>query len=175
MKKRESSSMKQKIPYAIIVLLVLGFGAASFFGYQKYNDLKKENQRLMNPQESANAEKTRIKSEVEKLVETPKDEEPIIATVTDVEKLKSQPFYADAQNGDKALFYEKAKKAILYRPSTNKIINTSTLEIKSDKSTSTKNTTTSQKQTTDTSASTDANAPAQQDTTTGLDATAPAQ
>ena len=37
-------------------------------------------------------------------------------------KLKAQPFFAKAQDYDQVLIFEKAKKAILYRPSTNKLI-----------------------------------------------------
>lgn len=126
--KRKSKRIRTLyIVCALLAILLVGGGA---YGYSQYQKLKNENARLSNPEESAKAEKDKVKKQVEKLVDTPKDEEPIIATVTDVDKLKSQPFYANAQNNDKALFYEKSKRAILYRPATNKIINTSTLEIK---------------------------------------------
>lgn len=61
-------------------------------------------------------------SEVAKLMLLPTDEEPTIAMVSDVTKLKDQPFFAAAANGDHVLIYTKAKKAILYRPSVQKII-----------------------------------------------------
>ncbi|MBI5357887.1 hypothetical protein HZB74_03515 [Candidatus Saccharibacteria bacterium] len=56
------------------------------------------------------------------MVEVPQGEEPTIATVQDVSKLQNQAFFKNAQNGDKVLIYSQAKKAILYRPSTDKII-----------------------------------------------------
>ena len=52
------------------------------------------------------------------------NEMPVVATVTDAESLKtSQPFYKDAVNGDVLLLYSVAQRAILYRPSDNRIIN----------------------------------------------------
>jgi hypothetical protein len=62
-----------------------------------------------------------------RFMELPADEQPNLATVTDQEKLKGQDFFAQAQNGDKLLVYPKARKAILYRPSTKKIIEVSNL------------------------------------------------
>lgn len=60
--------------------------------------------------------------QIGRLVALPTDETPTIATITDVEKLREQPFFANAENEDKILIYTQAKKAYLYRPSENKII-----------------------------------------------------
>lgn len=108
-----------KLMIIIVLLLLIGAG----FAYQAKvnNDLKKENTRLSNPQEAAKAEAEQLKSQVAALIDLPA-ESPTIATVVDVEKLKTQAFFAKAQNGDKVLMFPEAKKAILYRPSTNKII-----------------------------------------------------
>ncbi|MEX2010527.1 MAG: hypothetical protein WD874_01860, partial [Parcubacteria group bacterium] len=59
---------------------------------------------------------------VGKLVELPEGENATVATVTDLEPLKGQAFFAEAKVGDKVLIYGESKKAILYRPSENKII-----------------------------------------------------
>jgi hypothetical protein len=116
-----------KLLYGVITLLIIIFGALAFLGVNKYHNLQKENKRLSNPEESAKQETERLKSSVAALVDVPTGEEPTIATVTDLDKLKNQPFFAKAQNGDKVLIYPKAKKAILYRPSTNKVIEFSTI------------------------------------------------
>ena len=73
---------------------------------------------LKKPQDNAND----IVTKVGLLVEFPSTENPSVATVSDVEKLKSQDFFKRAKNGDKVLIFQSVKKAILYRPSTNKII-----------------------------------------------------
>lgn len=58
------------------------------------------------------------------------DEKPTIATVEDTKKLANQAFFKNAQNGDKVLMYTQSKKAILYRPSEDKVIEVSYLNIK---------------------------------------------
>ena len=52
------------------------------------------------------------------------DETPQVAAINDAESLaKTQAFFANAKNGDQILIYLKDQKAIIYRPSENKIIN----------------------------------------------------
>ncbi|HVZ12078.1 MAG TPA: LytR C-terminal domain-containing protein [Patescibacteria group bacterium] len=64
------------------------------------------------------------------LLVLPKNETPTIATVTDKTKLAGQPFFADAENGDKVLLYGQSQRAVLFRPSTNQIVNVSPLNLK---------------------------------------------
>jgi hypothetical protein len=68
-------------------------------------------------------------AQVSKLIALPTDEKPTIATVTDASKVKSQLFFQNAVNGDIVLIYTKAQKAILYRPSENRIIEVGALNI----------------------------------------------
>ena len=72
---------------------------------------------------------------VGQLIVLPTDEQPTIATVQDLSKLQGQPFFANAEIGDKVLIYSTAKKAILYRPSTNQIIELAPLNTDSGSST----------------------------------------
>lgn len=64
-----------------------------------------------------------------KYIELPTDEAPTLATVTNVESLKDQQFFKNAQNGDKVLLYAKAGRALLYRPSSQKVVDISTLAV----------------------------------------------
>ena len=63
-----------------------------------------------------------VSAKISKLIVLPTDELPTLATVSDPEKLKDQPFFANAKTGFKVLVYSKAQKAILYDPTTNKIV-----------------------------------------------------
>ncbi len=66
---------------------------------------------------------------VGRLIVLPVGEQPTIATVSDPARLKSQPFFADAKAGDKVLIYAVAKKAILYSPEEDKIIEVAPLDL----------------------------------------------
>lgn len=110
---------------SIVVILVVLSGAV---GYKKYSALQAENKRLANPQAVADDETNKLINKVAQLVELP-SEKPTIATVTDASKLKNQVFFSNVQNGDRVLFFPNAKRAILYRPSSNKIIEAMALNI----------------------------------------------
>ena len=57
-----------------------------------------------------------------KLTKLPDTEIPIYATIAEVEKLKAQPVFKDAVNGDKILFYTKSQWIYIYREQSNKLI-----------------------------------------------------
>ena len=133
-------SKKQLISLIVAVLVVGGLiGGATVMN--RYNALKEENKRLSNPQEAARLEANRLKDEVAAIYELP-NETPTIATVVDATKLKDQAFFANAQNGDRVLMFPQAKKAILYRPSTKKIIEVAPINIGDTSSTESQNPTT---------------------------------
>lgn len=90
--------------------------AGNVFLFKKYHDLQQD------PQHQAQQETAALVASVSQLMVLPEGETPTIATVADTEKLKDQPFFANAQVGDKVLLFTTSKRAILYRPSANKII-----------------------------------------------------
>ncbi len=120
----------KKIGFVIIVIAVIAaLGIGGYFTYNYVQEKNAEIERLSDPQQAAKDEATKIKELVANLVEVPADENPTIATVNDASKLKSQAFFAKSQNGDKVLIFTKAKKAYLYRPSTNKVIEVAPINI----------------------------------------------
>ncbi len=99
---------------SVVIVVLLALIPSAYF-YNQYRQLK-------NPTVLAESEVKSIVEKVGKLIELPKGENPTVATVSDKSKLADQAFFVNAQNGDKVLIYTTSKKAILYRPSTNKII-----------------------------------------------------
>lgn len=109
------------IPVGIAILAAVVL--AGYFIYRGMTTSPQANPQ--NPQQEVQM----LVSEVGKLIELPKGEDPTIATVTDVEKLRTQPFFLNAQNGDKVLIYQNARKAIIYSPSLKKVIEVAPLNI----------------------------------------------
>lgn len=119
--------MKIKLPaiprkalfvFGITAMLLIAFVPSYYF----YSQYQKSQKLLQNPTEAAREETKSLIAKVSRLIELPNNEEPTIATVSDKEKLKDQAFFSKAENGDKVLIYTQAKKAILYRPGANKVI-----------------------------------------------------
>jgi hypothetical protein len=100
----------------VAVLIVTLLGATAFFA-KGYYDLRQ------NPNKVAEDETKRLVEKVGKLYQLPGDETPVVAKVEDKEKLKDQPFFKNAENGDQLLIYQGAKMAIIYREKDNKLIN----------------------------------------------------
>lgn len=105
---------------AIVILALLG---TSGFLYKKYHDSQTEIAALkQDPNAAAQKEIKDLVTKVGKLVVLPTGEDPTVATVTDPDKLKDQSFFTNAKVGDKILIYTNAKKAYLYNPDINKIV-----------------------------------------------------
>ena len=121
---------KRYIFILIIVIAVAGIGSSSYY-YRQYKILKS------NPNFEEQKEAKKIINSLSKLIELPNDETPEIATVLDKSKLSGQDFFKNTQNGDKLVTYIKARKAILYRVSTDKIIEVAPIDMDSSASQST--------------------------------------
>ena len=102
--------------FSFLMLVFVGSLVTAGYFYREYKRVKE------NPDLVSKEEVRSITSSIGRFMELPQGEEPTLATVTDIEKLKDQEFFKSAVNGDKVLIYTQARKAILYRPSTEKII-----------------------------------------------------
>ena len=110
------------LPY--VLFLVLGVGIGIYSAQQR-----PELFGLSKGAAAAQAQVDATIAQVGKLIALPTDEQPTVATVTDASKVKDQPFFANAQNGDVVLIYTKAQEAILYRPSSNIIVEVGAVNI----------------------------------------------
>jgi len=111
----------------IVIILLLGlYGTVHY--YNKYKSLTVD--------QTAAAQKVTngLIADLGKLMELPTGETPTVATISDKEKLAGQAFFVNAQNGDILFAYTTSMKAILFRPSTNKIINVAPISINQSQS-----------------------------------------
>ncbi len=111
----ESKTVKRRgrkvLMGALVMFLLLAVGSTAIL-FIKYQDLQQANSKQ---------EREQIVSKIEDVVALP-DEQPSLSTVVDASKFANPALKARAQNGDKLLIYTKAKQLILYRPSTQKVI-----------------------------------------------------
>jgi hypothetical protein len=97
------------------LLLVLLAAAPSVYFYQKY---KSATQGASGGEEQAQE----VVAKAGRHILLPTGEEPTVFTVTEKDKLSGQAFFANAKNGDLVLVYYNAKKAFLYDPVADKIL-----------------------------------------------------
>lgn len=109
-----------------LFVLVIGASGVAYYFFDQTQKLK------IAPQDNARHEAESLVEEVGKLIILPEGETPTIATVSDPERLKDQPFFAKAKAGDKVLLYSQAKKAYLYDPVAKKLLEVAPLNIGTD-------------------------------------------
>lgn len=116
------------MPIAVKSLLALIFVAAiaaAVYFFIKYNQINDKYHEATMSQEERNQKTV---NEVSKVMALPKDETPVIFLVQDKGKLGNstvtQQFFANAQNDDVILAYEKADLSVMYRPGEKRIIKT---------------------------------------------------
>ena len=109
-------SKTTKILILVLVVTIIALGTAMYFMSKRLDELK------TNPQKVGQEELESTLEMVGKIMVLPVNEQPTLATVTDLAPLKDQPFFANAKIGDKVLLYTASRKAILYDPVANKIV-----------------------------------------------------
>lgn len=108
---------------AVLVVVVVVLAVTTVVFHNDKTSLQKQVNSSSASSSSTTKETKAIVSKVSKLMELPNNETPTIVQVTNATQAKKEsPFFAEAQKGDDALLYIKNGEAILYRPSTNKVI-----------------------------------------------------
>lgn len=100
-------------------ILFVVLAVAGYFAWQYFNDTSRMNRETV----------ARIKEEVARIYELPKEEEPSVAQLNDPSSLEGQEFYKAAQKGDYLLIYQKEQLALIYRDATKKLINVDHVEV----------------------------------------------
>ena len=113
----------RKFGIPLLLVIAIGSSTASIYFYRQVNALKQD------PNKVSKEEVAKLVATVGQLILLPDGEDPTIATVADPEKLKDQQFFEHASKGDKVLIYTNARKAVLYDPIVNKIINVAPVNI----------------------------------------------
>ncbi|PIT88834.1 MAG: hypothetical protein COU27_03515 [Candidatus Levybacteria bacterium CG10_big_fil_rev_8_21_14_0_10_36_7] len=125
------ASKKNFVSGAIgVVLLILALisGVFAFNIFNKNKQIRVQMSELREFQEASQGsnlteeEVNQLIEDVSKLISLPDDERPTIATVANPDALKDQLFFANASVGDRVFIYTESRKAILYNPNTNKIV-----------------------------------------------------
>ncbi len=116
---RTRRSRRKPLVAVLTILLVIAVAASAVL-FTKYRQLSSSNTK---------EERQQIIRTIQDVVALP-DEQPTLSTVVDASKFTNPTLKARAKDGDKLLVYAKAKRLILYRPSTKKVIDMLTIQDK---------------------------------------------
>lgn len=138
--KKKCGGMKGKFMTLVVVIVLVVVG---YYGWQyaKNSGLSLPggvagDKNLTAEQKQAQQEILAVVAKVKRLMVVPENELPQMAEIKDAAlAAKDQPFYAGSQNGDKVLVYVAARKAIIYSPSRNIIVNVGPVYMDEAKST----------------------------------------
>lgn len=112
---RVRSYIKRKWWKLLVGVVVVGVIGGLTYGYLgARND-------LMNEATKGQHEASKLAEKIGDFIQLP-NEEATLAVVKDVDKLRAQEFFKSAENDDKVLIFPKSGRALLYRPSTDKVI-----------------------------------------------------
>jgi hypothetical protein len=106
----------------LVIILVIVTALAAYF----YSVV----QSLEQTPDKANQEKVlALVEKVGKLIDLPQGETPVMDVIADTKPLAGNPFFAKAKVGDEVLFYPASRKAFLYDPVMDIIVEVQTLKI----------------------------------------------
>lgn len=112
----------------LFIVVLLGAAIVFVWSWLNYRHAEKElaiQQTNLSPQAQVIQKETGDLAErLGRHMVLPTDEKPVVVSIVDAKVLaESNPFYKNAQNGDKVFVYVKSKLAIIYNPTADKIVN----------------------------------------------------
>ena len=112
-----------KKPVGILtILLVVALGGLGYY-YEKYNAVTKDPSTIAKEKaEDAKKKTDAVVKKISDLMILSNTDNAVLATITDKSKLAGQKFFDVAENGDELVLFPNMMKAVIYRPSINKII-----------------------------------------------------
>lgn len=106
--------LKKTVLVVVLVLVVSGF-------IYNYLDTKNKLSLLESNSSATTSQDNEIVQKIRKYFDLP-NEEPEVKTVGDTSQLSKDEFFTRAKKGDKVIVFKQAKRAMLFRPSTGKVI-----------------------------------------------------
>jgi len=118
--KVESKSGKSTL-ILVILIVIAAIVAGIYFNKVR---VMSQNPAVVNEEKIAE-----LVSKVGKIIDLPTGESPVMATITDTTPLANNPFFANAKVGDEVLLYPASRKAFLYDPVANIVVEVASLNI----------------------------------------------
>ncbi len=109
--------------FFISLALGLFFICSIFYFHGKISSMSND------PKIFAKEDRAELVKKISRHMVLPANEEPTVAIINDPEQLKDQPFFANAKKGDRILIYSIAKRAILYDPEIDRILDITPLDL----------------------------------------------
>lgn len=114
---------RKKIALVLGVVAVLAMAVAAYRWWNVDEESPSEVAVQTQAADTATAASSEdVIARIARLIELPEGETPTTAVVSDLSKLAGQPFFARAKEGYVVLLYPNARKAFLYDPVADKII-----------------------------------------------------
>lgn len=121
MKKNQSTDNIQKKSHKILTLvIILGLSLIFLLGSVYKSEQAKHEKKV-------EAENVVMLEKISKLLNVPA-EKPIVSTVNSKDDFADAPTFRSAEKGDKLFVWVSANQAVLYRPSTNQVLDVTTVK-----------------------------------------------
>lgn len=116
-------SYKKTLVIIVVIVLIIGAAICAVFFYRKASVSPQD------PNKVTDAQAMALIAKVDKIIDLPKGETPVLVVISDLSKLAGNPFFVKAKIGDDVLIYTLAKKAFIYDPKANIIVDATTLNL----------------------------------------------